>query len=67
MKKVKTTRFDVSGICGDRLSISRFREAFSASRREQLRVQGPITIKVIRKLEKSRKYALSPASAAKRG
>lgn len=43
------------------------RAAFSASRQGQLRTQGPITEAAIRKLEKSRKYAHSPASAAKRG
>jgi len=44
------------------------RAAFSASRREQLQMQGPVITRLaIRNLEKSRKYARSPASAAKRG
>lgn len=43
------------------------REAFFVSRQGQLRTQGPITGAAIRKLEKTRKYAHSPASAAKRG
>lgn len=42
------------------------REAFFVSRQGQLRTQGPITGAAIRKLEKTRKYAHSPASAAKR-
>jgi hypothetical protein len=43
------------------------REAFSVSRRVQLQSQGPITGAAIRKLETTRKYAHSPASATKRG
>jgi len=43
------------------------REAFSVSRRVQLQTQGPISGAAIRKLETTRKYTQSPASAAKRG
>jgi hypothetical protein len=43
------------------------RSGFYIARQMQLETQGPITQTMIRKLQQTRKYAQSPASAAKRG
>jgi hypothetical protein len=46
---------------------SEVRMIFSEGRRLQLETQGPVTQSVIRKIQRSRKYAHSPSLAGSRG
>ena len=42
------------------------RRGFSEARRQQWQTQGPVTLEAIQRIQQSRKYARSPASAMKR-